>query len=104
LEITTFRADTYDQVVAQSGGAFSASAWTTIWCAATSPSTRMAVRITPDGQGEFLDPLGGLAALRAKVLDTPSAPEVVVRRRSPADVACGAVRLAARVHRRTAGA
>jgi poly(A) polymerase len=36
----------------------------------------MAVRITPDGPGEFLDPLGGLAALRAKVLDTPSSPEV----------------------------
>jgi poly(A) polymerase len=36
----------------------------------------MAVRITADGVGEFHDPLGGLAALRAKVLDTPSAPEV----------------------------
>jgi poly(A) polymerase len=36
----------------------------------------MAVRITPAGPGEFLDPLGGLAALHAKVLDTPSAPEV----------------------------
>src|SRR6202011_6281421 len=36
----------------------------------------MAVRITPDGPGEFLDPLGGLAALQAKVLDTPSLPEV----------------------------
>jgi poly(A) polymerase len=36
----------------------------------------MAVRITPDGAGEFLDPLAGLAALHAKVLDTPSAPEV----------------------------
>ena len=36
----------------------------------------MAVRITPEGPDEFLDPLGGLAALHAKVLDTPSAPEV----------------------------
>jgi poly(A) polymerase len=34
------------------------------------------VRITPDGPGEFVDPLGGLAALRAKVLDTPSTPEL----------------------------
>ena len=30
----------------------------------------------PTGPGEFLDPLGGLAALRARVLDTPAAPEV----------------------------
>ena len=36
----------------------------------------MAVRVTADGPTEFLDPLGGLAALRAGVLDTPSAPEV----------------------------
>jgi poly(A) polymerase len=36
----------------------------------------MAVRVTPDGPGEFHDPLGGLAALHANVLDTPSAPEV----------------------------
>jgi poly(A) polymerase len=36
----------------------------------------MAVRVTADGPGEFLDPLGGLAALRARVLDTPSAPQV----------------------------
>src|SRR5205085_3223308 len=36
----------------------------------------LAVRITADGPGEFLDPLGGLAALRARMLDTPSAPEV----------------------------
>ena len=36
----------------------------------------MAVRITPDGPAEFRDPLGGLAALRAKMLDTPSAPEM----------------------------
>ncbi len=36
----------------------------------------MAVRITPTGPGEFLDPLGGLAALRGRVLDTPAAPEV----------------------------
>jgi poly(A) polymerase len=75
LEITTFRADRYDQV-------------------SRSPEVRfgdrldgdlvrrdftvnaMAVRITPTGPGEFLDPLGGLAALGARVLDTPSAPSV----------------------------
>lgn len=39
----------------------------------------MAVRISPDqpgGIGDFIDPLGGLAAIQAKVLDTPSAPQV----------------------------
>src|SRR6201988_2042702 len=36
----------------------------------------MAVRVTPTGPGEFLDPLGGLAALGACVLDTPAAPSV----------------------------
>jgi poly(A) polymerase len=34
----------------------------------------MAVHITAAGPGEFVDPLGGLAALRAGVLDTPAAP------------------------------
>ena len=75
LEITTFRADRYDQV-------------------SRSPEVRfgnrldddlvrrdftvnaMAVRIMPTGPGEFLDPLGGLAALGACVLDTPAAPSV----------------------------
>ncbi len=39
----------------------------------------MAVRIDPEKPGgfaEFHDPLGGLAALRAKLLDTPAAPEI----------------------------
>jgi poly(A) polymerase len=36
----------------------------------------MAVRVTAEGPGEFLDPLGGLTALRAGVLDTPAAPAV----------------------------
>jgi len=36
----------------------------------------MAVRITGEGPGEFIDPLGGLAALRRRILDTPAAPEV----------------------------
>jgi poly(A) polymerase len=75
LEITTFRADTYDQV-------------------SRNPEVRygdrldddlvrrdftvnaMAVRVTPAGLGEFHDPLGGLRALRARMLDTPAAPSV----------------------------
>jgi poly(A) polymerase len=36
----------------------------------------MAVRITADGPGEFLDPLDGLAAVRRRMLDTPAAPSV----------------------------
>lgn len=75
LEITTFRADTYDRV-------------------SRNPEVRygdrldddlvrrdftvnaMAVRVTPAGPGEFLDPLVGLAALRERMLDTPAAPSV----------------------------
>jgi tRNA nucleotidyltransferase/poly(A) polymerase len=34
----------------------------------------MAVRITSAGAGEFVDPLGSLAALRAGALDTPATP------------------------------
>jgi poly(A) polymerase len=36
----------------------------------------MAVRVTADGPGEFLDPLGGLAAVRRGVLDTPAEPSL----------------------------
>ena len=36
----------------------------------------MAVRITREGLGEFHDPLGGLDAIRDRLLDTPAAPEV----------------------------
>ncbi len=35
----------------------------------------MAVRIGPDGAGEFVDPLGGMDSLLAGVLDTPAKPE-----------------------------
>lgn len=73
LEITTFRADSYDQV-------------------SRNPQVRygdrldddlvrrdftvnaMAVEITPAGPGEFLDPLNGLDAVRRRVLDTPAQP------------------------------
>ena len=36
----------------------------------------MAVRITGDGPERFCDPLGGLEAIRQRILDTPAAPEV----------------------------
>ncbi|GAC1650858.1 MAG: CCA tRNA nucleotidyltransferase [Mycobacterium sp.] len=75
LEITTFRADTYDQVSRNPEVRFGD-------CLEDDLVRRdftvnaMAVRITATGPGEFLDPLGGLAALRARVLDTPASPEV----------------------------
>lgn len=75
LEITTFRADTYDQVSrnpdVQYGDRLEDDLVRRDFTA-----NAMAVRITPEGPGEFLDPLGGLAALRERVLDTPAAPEV----------------------------
>lgn len=75
LEITTFRADTYDQVSrnpdVQYGDRLEDDLVRRDFTA-----NAMAVRITQEGPGEFLDPLGGLAALRERVLDTPAAPEV----------------------------
>ena len=75
LELTTFRADTYDQVSRNPEVRFGERLDDDL-VRRDFTVNAMAVRITPDGPGEFLDPLGGLAALHAKVLDTPSAPEV----------------------------
>jgi poly(A) polymerase len=75
LEITTFRADTYDQVSRNPEVRFGDRLEDDL-VRRDFTVNAMAVRITPDGPGEFLDPLNGLAALRAGVLDTPSAPEV----------------------------
>ncbi|CAM2971044.1 CCA tRNA nucleotidyltransferase [Mycobacterium intermedium] len=75
LEITTFRADTYDQVSRNPEVQFGDRLEDDL-VRRDFTVNAMAVRITATGPGEFLDPLGGLAALRAKVLDTPSSPEV----------------------------
>jgi poly(A) polymerase len=75
LEITTFRADTYDQVSRNPDVRFGDRLEDDL-VRRDFTANAMAVRITPEGPGEFLDPLGGLAALRARVLDTPAAPEV----------------------------
>lgn len=75
LEITTFRADTYDQVSRNPEVRFGDRLEDDL-VRRDFTVNAMAVRITPTGPGEFLDPLGGLAALRARVLDTPAAPEV----------------------------
>lgn len=75
LEITTFRADTYDQVSRNPEVRFGDRLDDDL-IRRDFTVNAMAVRITQEGPGEFLDPLNGLAALRARVLDTPAAPEV----------------------------
>jgi poly(A) polymerase len=74
MEITTFRADTYDQVSRNPQVRFGDRLGDDL-VRRDFTTNAMAVHITPDGPAEFHDPLGGLAALRAKVLDTPSTPE-----------------------------
>jgi poly(A) polymerase len=75
LEITTFRADRYDQVSRNPEVQFGDGLDDDL-VRRDFTVNAMAVRITSSGPGEFLDPLGGLAALRARVLDTPAAPSV----------------------------
>jgi poly(A) polymerase len=74
LEITTFRADAYDQVSRHPEVRFGDRLEDDL-VRRDFTVNAMAVRVTPTGPGDFLDPLGGLAALRERVLDTPSAPE-----------------------------
>ena len=75
VEITTFRADTYDQLSRNPQVRFGDRLDDDL-VRRDFTVNAMAVRITPEGPAEFLDPLGGLDALRARVLDTPAAPEV----------------------------
>src|SRR6201986_4308496 len=75
IEITTFRADAYDQVSRKPEVRFGDRLEDDL-VRRDFTANAMAVRITADGPGEFLDPLGGMAALRDRVLDTPSAPSV----------------------------
>ncbi|MGB3482737.1 MAG: CCA tRNA nucleotidyltransferase [Mycobacterium sp.] len=75
VEITTFRADSYDQVSRNPQVRFG-DALEDDLVRRDFTVNAMAVRITAAGPGEFLDPLDGLSALRARVLDTPAAPEV----------------------------
>ncbi len=78
VEITTFRADSYDQVSRNPEVRFGTSLDGDL-VRRDFTVNAMAVRIDPDnpgGIGDFIDPLGGLAAARARVLDTPAAPEV----------------------------
>ena len=74
VEITTFRADQYDRVSRNPEVRFGDSLDEDL-VRRDFTANAMAVQITAAGLGEFLDPLGGLAALRAGVLDTPTAPQ-----------------------------
>jgi poly(A) polymerase len=75
LEITTFRADSYDKVSRNPQVRFGDHLEDDL-VRRDFTVNAMAVRITAAGLGEFHDPLRGLVALRAGVLDTPAAPEV----------------------------
>jgi len=75
MEITTFRADTYDHVSRNPEVRFGDRLEDDL-VRRDFTANAMAVRVTALGPGEFHDPLGGFAAVRAKVLDTPAAPEV----------------------------
>lgn len=73
VEITTFRADSYDQVSRNPQVQFGATLSDDL-VRRDFTVNAMAVRVTAEGPGEFLDPLGGFTALGAGVLDTPAAP------------------------------
>jgi poly(A) polymerase len=75
VEITTFRSERYDQVSRNPDVAFGTSIDGDL-ARRDFTANAMAVRITTDGPAEFVDPLGGLAAIRERVLDTPAAPEM----------------------------
>jgi poly(A) polymerase len=75
LEITTFRADSYDQVSRNPQVRFGDSLAEDL-VRRDFTANAMAVRITATGPGDFQDPLGGLAAIRNRVLDTPAEPSV----------------------------
>jgi poly(A) polymerase len=78
IEITTFRADAYDQVSRNPEVVFGDRLADDL-VRRDFTVNAMAVRIDPDqpgGIGEFHDPLGGLSALSDRVLDTPAAPQV----------------------------
>jgi poly(A) polymerase len=74
LELTTFRADSYDGVTRNPEVRFGDSLEADL-VRRDFRVNAMAVRILPTGFDEFLDPLGGLADLAAGVLDTPATPE-----------------------------
>ncbi|MFC8528980.1 CCA tRNA nucleotidyltransferase [Nocardia sp. NPDC057227] len=74
LEITTFRSDSYDRVSRNPEVTFGDTLEGDL-VRRDFTVNAMAVRIAGDGSMEFADPLDGMTALLAGVLDTPAAPE-----------------------------
>jgi poly(A) polymerase len=74
IEITTFRADSYDRVSRNPEVRFGDRLEDDLVRRDFSMNA-MAVKIGVDGSQEFVDPLGGMDALLAGVIDTPAAPE-----------------------------
>ena len=74
IEITTFRADSYDRVSRNPQVRFGDRLEDDLVRRDFSMNA-MAVKIGADGGQEFIDPLGGMDALLAGVIDTPAAPE-----------------------------
>ncbi len=74
IEITTFRADNYDRVGRNPEVTFGDSLDDDLIRRDFSINA-MAVRIGPAGAQEFCDPLDGMSALVAGVIDTPAAPQ-----------------------------
>ncbi|WP_303624997.1 CCA tRNA nucleotidyltransferase [Mycolicibacterium arenosum] len=75
FEFTTYRADTYDGVTRNPEVRFGDTLEGDL-VRRDFRMNAMAVRVIPSGAGEFVDPLNGLADVRAMVLDTPAEPEV----------------------------
>ncbi|WP_438804339.1 CCA tRNA nucleotidyltransferase [Nocardia noduli] len=74
LEITTFRSDDYDRVSRNPEVTFGDTLEGDL-VRRDFTVNAMAVRIGATGELEFVDPLDGIAALLAGVLDTPAAPQ-----------------------------
>ncbi|WP_167478865.1 CCA tRNA nucleotidyltransferase [Nocardia arthritidis] len=73
LEITTFRSDAYDRVSRNPQVTFGDTLEGDL-IRRDFTVNAMAVKIGADGELEFVDPLGGMDALLAGMLDTPAAP------------------------------
>jgi poly(A) polymerase len=74
IEITTYRADAYDRVSRNPVVSFGSKLEDDL-VRRDFTVNAMAVKIGADGSQDFVDPLSGMDALLAGVLDTPSAPE-----------------------------
>lgn len=75
IEITTFRTDAYDGVTRNPEVRYGTSLGEDL-VRRDFTVNAMAVRIGAGGEQDFVDPLNGMDALLAGILDTPAAPEI----------------------------